>query len=76
MFGIKCNVQRPELAESTRARPTTATDPKQTFTLPCPATSRRQQVPLVWVGVIGGLEGVVDITCQQRRAVLLFESLL
>lgn len=28
------------------------------------------------VGVIGGLESVVDITCQPRRAVLLFESLL
>jgi hypothetical protein len=51
-------------------------DPKQTFTLPIPGPSRRQEVPLVRVGVIGGLESVVDITCQPRRAVLLFESLL
>ena len=53
-----------------------AIDPKQTFTLPIPGPSRRQEVPLVRVGVIGGLESVVDITCQPRRAVLLFESLL
>ena len=45
-------------------------------TLPIPGPSRRQEVPLVRVGVIGGLESVVDITCQPRRAVLLFESLL
>ena len=51
-------------------------DPKQTFALPIPGPSRRQEVPLVRVGVIGGLESVVDITCQPRRAVLLFESLL
>src|SRR5437764_546456 len=50
-------------------------DPKQTFTLPIPGPSRRQEVPLVRVGVIDGLESVVDITCQPRRAVLLFESL-
>src|SRR5437016_10314668 len=50
--------------------------PKQTFTLPIPDPSRRQEVPLVRVGVIGGLESVVDITCQPRRAVLLFESRL
>jgi len=50
--------------------------PKQTFTLPIPGPSRRQEVPLVRVGVIGGLDSAVDITCQPRRAVLLFESLL
>jgi hypothetical protein len=51
-------------------------DTKQTFTLPIPGPSRRQEVPLVRVGVIGGLERVVDITCQPRRAIPLFESLL
>jgi hypothetical protein len=55
---------------------TGAIDPKQAFTLPIPGPSRRQEVPLVRVGVIGGLESVVDITCQPRRAVLLIESLL
>ena len=31
-------------------------DPKQTFTLPIPGPSRRQEVPLVRVGMIGGLD--------------------
>jgi hypothetical protein len=52
------------------------TDPKQTFTLPIPGNEPTAGGAAVWVGVTGGLETVVDITCQPRRAVLLFESLL
>jgi hypothetical protein len=44
--------------------------------LPIPGPSRRQEVKLVRVGVTGGLESLVNITCQPRRAVPLFESLL
>ena len=40
--------------------PTSAIDPKQTFTLRIPGPSRGQHVPLVRVGVIGGLASVID----------------